>query len=371
MTIISVDLMWSRQSSVLQSTDRKTYTIGYSSAYQVQHSVGATQDEIRNATGIPRVGDLYTGTTGVFCTTVGGVETLGPILSIVPVQWAGEVGPGGESDPPENQEPDINYYSVTTSEATDTDGYGFPLTNVNGELVEGFTKDVSDMVLDVTRNYLTVSGQLALQYLDSTNSDTYVVGSDVWLPGSAALQSYRIKPVTKNGIAQYFTVSASILFRQAYNTTPARAWWHRYRNEGLYERSGAVVALSGGGGAGAAAYAIVSSGGAITGYVVTNRGAGYTSAPTVTVTSTTGTGSGGSGTAVINSRGEVTSITLGSGGSNYKSRLVRCIDGNKEPVTKPVLLKANGTREFNAASAVWLERPKKSFSLPYSVLGLI
>jgi hypothetical protein len=369
MTIISTDLMWSRETATDDTPDQKTFNSAYGSAYQIVHTIDATLDEIKYAPGI-YLGNSHPLNRFAYCTKVGTPNRVGPIFSIVEIEWKGESVPGTQSDPT-NQEPVIRYYSTTTTEAVDTDGYGFPLTNVNGDVMEGFTKEVSDMVLDVQRNYLAVSGKTALQYLDSTNSDAMNVFGDIWEPGSGAMQSFSINPVIKNGIVQYFNVQAQILFRQAFNTTPARAWWHRYRNEGLNERVGAIVAFSGGGGSGAAAYAIVSSGGAVTNVVVTNRGIGYTSAPTVTITSSTGTGSGATGWTATVTDGQVTAVSGGSGGSNFKSVLLPALDGNKERVTKPVLLKANGTREYNASSAVFLERPKKSYSLPYSVLGLL
>jgi hypothetical protein len=227
------------------------------------------------------------------------------------------------------------------------------------------------MILDVHRYFLAVSGKLALQYLHSTNSDTMSVLGDVWEPGSGAVTQFSINPVIQRGIVQYFSVQAQIMFRQAYNTVPARAWWHRYRNEGLNERVGAIVAFSGGGGSGASAYAIVSSGGAVTSIVVTNGGEGYTSAPTVAITSSTGTGSGATGWTATVTDGQVTAVSGGSGGTLYKSKLVPALDGNKERVTKPVLLKANGQREENAANAFFNERPKKLFYLPYNALGLL
>lgn len=50
--------------------------------------------------------------------------------------------------------------------------------------------------------------------------------------------------------------------------------------------------------------------------------------------------------------------------------IVRAVDGNKEPVTKPILLKENGTRETNPNNAYWLEI-KKYDSLPFNALGLL
>jgi hypothetical protein len=360
--------MWSRQTSSDKSADGKTFSSEYGSVYQVVHTIDSTIDEVRYAPQI-FLRDSHPLNRFAYCVEVN-VTPSGPILSYVEVKYFGDSIPGVNSDPT-NQDPVIRYYSSTTTEPIDTDANGFPFTNTNGDIVEGFTGETHDMILDVQRNFLAVSGKLALQYLHSTNSDTISVLGDVWEPGSGALQSFSINPVIQRGIVQYFSVQAQIMFRQAYNTVPARAWWHRYRNEGLNERVGAIVAFSGGGGSGASAYAIVSSGGAVTSIVVTNGGEGYTSAPTVAITSSTGTGSGATGWTATVLDGQVTAVSGGSGGTLYKSKLVPALDGNKERVTKPVLLKANGQREENAANAFFNERPKKLFYLPYNALGLL
>lgn len=50
--------------------------------------------------------------------------------------------------------------------------------------------------------------------------------------------------------------------------------------------------------------------------------------------------------------------------------IVRAVDQFGEPVTKPVLLKADGTRELNSNNAHWLEFQRYQ-ALPYSALGLL
>jgi hypothetical protein len=85
-----------------------------------------------------------------------------------------------------------------------------------------------------------------------------------------------------------------------------------------------VVTITGGGGTGATAIAIV-SGGAITGYTITNAGAGYTSTPTVTVTG----GGGSNATATATVSGEaVTAITVGVEGTGYASPPAVTIGGS-------------------------------------------
>lgn len=367
MSISSVTEMWSRQTGGTESPDGKKYSASFASAYQVVHSADATTPEILDSLPV-KLNDQYPNYPGVFCTKVGDRQPQGPILSIVPVSYSGEVSGDGSGDPI-NQPPDIEYYSAGTSEASDTDAAGFPYTNINGELVDGVNREIYDMVLSVRRNYLAINTQLALQYLDSVNSDVYTVFNDAWQPGQASLQEYRVSPVVTGGIVQYFSVSARIMFRLPYQTIASHAWWARYRNEGLYERSGTTIAFAAPGGSGKTAigYPVV-SGGVVTAIVVTYTGHGYGSAPTVTITDPAGVSA--SATAVLTGD-RVTSVTIGAGGTGYRTRLVRAVDDNSEPVTKPVLLKANGTRERNALSAVWIERPKKQYALSYNALGLI
>lgn len=52
------------------------------------------------------------------------------------------------------------------------------------------------------------------------------------------------------------------------------------------------------------------------------------------------------------------------------SILVQATDDNGKPMTKPVLLKSDGTRETNPANAYWLEFQVYN-SLPYNSLGLL
>jgi hypothetical protein len=162
---------------------------------------------------------------------------------------------------------------------------------------------------------------------------------------------------------EYYEVSAVVQFRYPYNTTPARAWWSRWRHEGFLERLGSTVTISGGGGSGAVAVSNTNAAGAVTGIFVVDGGSGYTSSPSVSVSD----GTGATFTVTRNSDNQIQSIAVTAGGSGYKSRIVQAMNEGV-PVTKPVLLKANGFREFNPANAVWFET-EKYLPLPYSTLG--
>lgn len=364
MTVSSVTEMWSKRSGGYQSSDGKTFTARFTTAYQILHDANDSSDTILFANSVPQVRDVYPGKFGVFCTSTS-LEPVGPIMSVVTAEWEGEVGTSG-NDTPVNKPPEWSWANTKTTEPVDSDAYGFPLCNSNGELVTGFTKDISDFTLTVTRNFQAINTFTISQYLDSTNSDPYGSPGSIWPAGTASLDTFNAQTVL-DGAYQYYQVTAKIDFRIPFNTVAARAWWYRFRNEGRTERTGTYVSFSGGGGSGATAYPVV-SGGVISKIVVTSGGRDYTSAPTVTITTTSG-GSSGAATASISS-GRVSSVSVTNGGTGYISKLVRAVDSNKEPVTQPVSLAADGTRLSDAASAIWIERPKKTYSLPYSALGL-
>lgn len=369
MTINSVTEMWSRKTSSEQSTDGRSFSVTYQSAYQVEHSVDATQDEIRYASGVPAIRSTYPGTDYVYATQKQ-VETVGPIFSIVSVTWAGEVA-DAEGGNPIDMQTGWKMNSVVTQEEVDHDGYGLPLTNVNGEPVTGLTKDVWDWQLTVTKNFDAFNTYTLNAYANAVNSDFYGPPGNLWPPGTAKLQGISIEPSDNIGLG-FIKASMTVLFRTPYNTSPIRSWWWRYRNEGVYERVGTRVSFAAPGGAGntATGYAVANAGGAITGIAVTNRGSGYSIAPTVTITSDTG-GSGATATATLDSNGGVASVSVGAGGSGYKSKIVRAVDDNKDPITQPLLLAADGSRLANSGSAVFLERPRYSFYLPFSALGFV
>jgi hypothetical protein len=356
--------MWSKRSGSYASADGKTFTARFTTAYQVIHSAGDSEDTILFASGLPQVRDLYPGKSGVFCTSVRR-DPVGPILSVVTAEWEGELGLS-QDDSPINKAPKWSWTNSKTSEPVDTDAYGLPLCNSNGDLLSGFTKDVSDFTLTVVRNFQAINTYTLSQYLDSVNSDYWGSPDSIWPPGSAKLDTFNAENMLE-GANQYYQVTAKIDFRIPYNTVPARAWWYRYRNEGLNVRTGTWVTITDSTGVGASAYPIVSSSGTISNVILTARGRNYTS-PSVSI----GTDTGGTG-AVLGltaSFGQINSITVSSAGSGYSSKLVRAVDSNKEPVSQPVCLKADGTRLYDASAAVFIERPMKTYSLPYSALGL-
>ena len=368
MSISSVTEMWSRRGGKNSSEDGQKYTAAYTRAFQVEHTADETEPNILIAddgtTAIPGLGDLYPTTQAIYAQDVSS-EKVGPTYSIVVVEYGGELSGPDQSDNPLNKPPEIEFSSTTTTEELDTDINGFPLTNVNGDPVFGIKDDIWDYVLKVRRNFAVFNTYAWRLYARSYSNDSFFF----WPAGTASLRGFSVKPVQygPGNSLTYYDVVANVAFREPYNTSAARAWWKRYRNEGNRVRVGTTVSFSGGGGSGAAAYAVLSSD-AVSSIVVTNSGRDYTSAPTVTITST-GSGSGATATATL-SGGTVSSVSVGAGGSGYTNGLQPAVDALKRDVNRPVLLKADGTYEEDASSAVWLERPTKN-AMPYQSLGLL
>lgn len=367
MTIHSATLMWSRRggSHSVDNTGR-AFTASFMQTYQVVHSADANDVAVLNA--VPALRTTYSA-GGVSYPGVTlrnrSLSPVGPIMTYVQCDYEGGTDPA--TGDPTNSPPEVRWTNASSDEPIDVDATGRPFTNVNGEIVAGQSKRINDFILTVKRNFLFVDTFLVSEYLDSVNADWFYAPGGAWAPGTAAMDSYAAVPINLVGLSPaYWEVTTRIICRLPYLTVPSRAWWTRYRNEGMYTRSGALVAFSGGGGTAAAGYA-VESGGVITAVVVTNKGRNYTSAPTVAIS---GAGTGATATAAIDDDGGVSSVTVTNGGSGYKSGLKRAADSNKEPVSTPVLLKANGEQEPNMASAIFLERPVKQYLRPYTALGL-
>jgi hypothetical protein len=365
MTINSVTKMWSRSGGTIESENGKSFKIAFSEGWQVSHSADASLPEIMTASGLPVSRDLYPGTFARV-TRIGNAIRMGPCFSIVPIDYSGEVGPGGVTDSPLNIRPKIRWQSRTSQAQVDRDWWGRPIMTVNNEAIEGVTMDVVDQTLSIERNFAYFDPQFIHPYLHSVNSDQFPPGK--YAPGEGKLMDYTAEEEEANGFI-YWKVTALIHFRYPFATTSERAWFFRSKHWGFQERIGSLLTFSGGGVTDptqeASGHAVVNSSGVITDVVVTNGGIGYTSPPTVAAAD----GTGATFSASLQD-GRVVSVAVTAGGTGYRTRIVQAVDSEKQPVASPVLLKWDGSRELNANNARWLET-RLYGALPYNALGLI
>jgi hypothetical protein len=240
------------------------------------------------ASGLPLVGDPYPGTLFVICRSLA-VQRLAPTLAMVTVSYSGEVGSSGQSSSPVANETIVTWRGQITDEAIDQDINGRPIVTFNGEPIDGITERIPDQVATIEKNFASINLPAISAYLRSRNSDTFLG----FPAGTARLWEYSATNVISDGVAGFWKVQATIVFREPYNTTPDKCWWKRVRHEGVLVR--AVAGAT----------------------------------PQIAFDPVT-----------------------------------------KTPVTRPIPLKPDGTREDNPANAYWLEF-ETTLELPYAALGLL
>jgi hypothetical protein len=227
--------MWSRQDSSADATDNfRRLRASFTEAYQVLHSVDATDFDIYSAQGLPYVGQPFPNTDFVLAQK-GSIRKIGPILSHVIIKYEGEVAPltsnGSPSSSPIAAAPMVRWSSVTESLEIDEDINGLPIATVIGEPLNGVRADFVDLVLTVERNFISWNTYLQSKYLHSVNSDEF----EGWPAGTA-----KIKVLEANNVIDkvngYWKATLQVQFRYPYRTTPERTWWARVRHEGYYER---------------------------------------------------------------------------------------------------------------------------------------
>lgn len=280
--------MWSKQTGNAASPDGKQRTIAMQRAFTVTLDPADPLEIAYLSSGLPLVGNPYPGTLFVICRSLD-VSRMAPSLAMVTASYSGEIGEGGASSSPIANETIVTYRGQITDELIDQDINGKPIVTANGEPIEGISERIPDHVATIEKNFASINLPAISAYLRSRNSDTFLG----FAPGTARLWEYSASNVISDGVAGFWKVQATIVFREPYNTTPDKAWWKRVRHEGVLVRSTP------------------------------------TSQPQIAFDPVT-----------------------------------------KTPVTRPVLLKADGTRETDPDNAHWLEF-ETTLELPYAALGLL
>lgn len=287
MTVQEAKLMFSRTGGEFSTSDTRDRRFTWREGYTVLCDVEDSFSDILLAEGLPRINDLLENTIDVRVKSVKPTK-VSPIYWMVDVDYEGQTGPENVEDSPLNDPPSIRWSNQVSEEEIDEDKDGKPISTVNGEPIKGIKKSISDLVLDVRRNYQSVDLVATLQYLHSINSDTFAG----FAPGIARLISFDATFVIAEEVSGggFWEVSAKIVFRVPWRSTPAKAWSVRVKHEGFYEKIGSIIK--------------------------------------------------------------------------------KAVDDNKEPVSSPVMLKADGTRETDPEIGHWLEFDIYN-PLPYNALGLL
>jgi len=301
-TVYPAVKMWSRTGSSADATDNfRKLKAAFTEAYQVVHSADASEFDIYSAQNLPYVGQPFPGTDFVLAKR-GGIQKVGPILSVVIINYEGEVAPlsgnGQPSSSPINTPPLIDWDDVETEEEIDEDFDGRPIITACGEPIRGVKTPVVDDVVTIQRNFISINVYARGAYRRATNSDTFLG----WPPGTAKIKKLQVKNVIGANGNGYWQGTLKVQFRYPYRTTAERAWWARIRHEGFYKRV-------------------------------------RTDGPP-------------------------------DANGNYPFEVVRAVDENKQPVTKPVLLDQTGQQVTDVNATFWREF-KRFGSLPFNLLGFV
>jgi hypothetical protein len=228
MAIQSVTEMWSTRDGDLQQ-DGKKINRTYRKAFQVVHDPNEPKDLIERAPDIPRIGDSHERSPFVRVKSVSSTSRS-PIMSIVMVDYFGEVDRDQEDKSPVTFKPDIQWSDVTSTEAIDEDINGEPIVTATGEPIDGLTEEINDPLVTIKKNFLTFDSYIMYQYRRSYSSDAFLG----YPPGVASIKSYSAVMQYYEDSDAYWEVTAQIQFRVTIKTTPDRAWWKRIRHEGYY-----------------------------------------------------------------------------------------------------------------------------------------
>jgi hypothetical protein len=223
--------MWSKTTGSTESPDGRTVIVNRSRAFTCTLSPSDPIDIANTAPGLPLVNSIYPGTFFVVCRKLT-ITRLAPALAMIVADYSGEVGPN-ESGSPIDSEVVITWRGAITDEAIDQDINGKPIVTQCGEPIDGITERIPDMVATIERNFITINVPAISAYLKSRSSDQFLG----WPAGTARLMEWSASNVFVNGVAGFWKVSATIQFREPYNTTPAKAWYKRVRHEGLMVRA--------------------------------------------------------------------------------------------------------------------------------------
>ena len=355
--------MWSRTSGSLSLIHGDWRDVTIQEAWSVVCEKDDVIQDVLNAENLPQMCDSFPNAEYIKV-AMQNPQRISPVFWIVGITYKGLVNKSGYSDSPVNQPPLLTWSDVDSEEATDEDTWGNPIVTANGEPIDGVTTKLADVQLQVKRNFREFNPAVQHAYRHSVNSDQFVG----FAPGVAKLTKMSAVKQWHKGCGAYWEVTGNILFRYPWRTHPYRSWYARIRHEGFYERQGTKMLI----GAPDQAFGVRAWGyltinnatGAITGAVLVNGGSGYTSSPSVTITNGSGTV-----TATVGG-GQVTGLSVTASGSGNVAYVVRAVDDNDEPTTKPVLLDPGGFRIYDTTTAFWQEWQLYKH-LPYSVLGLV
>lgn len=159
------------------------------------------------------------------------IERIGPISYTAK---AGYKSPASRNPSDVNQDPvlevpDVKWSTVTTDEAIDEDVNGDAIATATGELYQGITKSVSDLIVTISKNYAIFNPVTFYAFYNTVNAGIFMG----FPAGTAKVMNLEASPVIEDDYL-YSRVTVQIQFRKPYRVPDAQAWYKRMRHEGHY-----------------------------------------------------------------------------------------------------------------------------------------
>jgi hypothetical protein len=219
--------MWSKDAFSASTTKNFEKTATIQVGYQITVPPEYNELQVSALSDVPSIGDSFEGNPYIFVKSRN-YTRLSPIYWMAIVTYEGQLAANGGGGVLVTN-PEIRWSNASTVEEIDEDADGKPIATANGERLDGATKEISDLVLDVRRNYREINLPATHKYLESVNSDIF----EGFAPGTGRLRAFDAEQVWRTQDNGYWRVSAKIQFRYPYRTTPLKAWYARIRHEGL------------------------------------------------------------------------------------------------------------------------------------------
>lgn len=134
-----------------------------------------------------------------------------------------------EPEDPENEAPEVDFFTVKTDEPIDSDIDGNPLENSAHELYEGLTRPISDLGATIKKKFRVFNPVTFYDFFNTTNSQPFMG----FPAGTAKIDNLSASPVI---VADelFWEVTVSVVFRKPYFVTDDKAWYLRLRDEGYH-----------------------------------------------------------------------------------------------------------------------------------------
>lgn len=225
-----VTKMWSKDGFSISLEKGITRTADITEGYQITAPVDYTKKQIAALPGLPITGDKHPDFNDMRVTKK-------DVVRNGPCYWVGMITYTGTNEDPTEERPVFRWGKSSSNEPVDEDRNGKPIVTANDEKIDGISKNISDLVLNVQRAYRFFNPAITHQYLDSVSNDTFAG----FPAGTARLTGYSADLVFDDTKGGFWRVSAEITFRYPYRTTAQRAWWQRVRHEGYYIRDNGFI----------------------------------------------------------------------------------------------------------------------------------